>query len=103
MAGAITVFYFDLRRRRLSFFRVLGSRTLSALDVIWPAVIAGTATGLAIGLIPVVISKRALPLDSPAMWRIAARAAVFAYLWGEGPRAIPLSRPVGSACRTRLM
>ena len=103
MAGAITVFYFDLRRRRLSFFRVLGWRTLSALDVIWPAVIAGTATGLAIGLIPVAISKRALPLDSPAMWRIAACAAVFAYLWGEGRRAIQFQRPDGIVCGEGLI
>jgi predicted O-methyltransferase YrrM len=92
---AFSVFYFDLRRRRLSLSRILGWSTLSALDVIWPAVIAGTATGLAIGLVPAAISNRALPLDSPAVWRIAACAVVFAYLWGEGRRAIQFQRPDG--------
>lgn len=103
LAGAFAVLYFDLRRRRFVPLRFSAWKSISALDVIWPAAVAGTVIGLAVSLVPVAIALRSLPLDSPTIWRIAAGTALAAYLWGDGRRAIQFQRPGGLVCGEALI
>ncbi|HKV03783.1 MAG TPA: class I SAM-dependent methyltransferase [Candidatus Acidoferrales bacterium] len=91
LLGIFVILRADLRRRRLSLARVSGWSLLSALDVVCPAVILGTAAGI----IPVATSHGTLVLYSPLTLTTPAGALVVAFVWGEGRRQIQFQRPRG--------
>jgi predicted O-methyltransferase YrrM len=95
IATAALVLRSDVRRRRLSLTRAAGWRVFSALDLGCPAATAGFVAGRLIKLIPIAVSERALPLNSPTTWACIAGVFIGVFIWGEGRRQINFQRPDG--------
>jgi predicted O-methyltransferase YrrM len=85
----------DLQRRRLKLTKLAGWHVLSALDVLGPALTICTVAGLLVSLFPVVVSQRALPLDSSTTWAAIAGVVLTWILWSEGRRQMQFQRPRG--------
>ena len=98
IAGALIALRADLRRRGFSLAKARGWHLAAALDVACSMILWGGIVFLLVRLIPVAILRRAVPLDSPLVWAIAAGIAILAFVWGEGRREIQFQRPAGIVC-----
>lgn len=85
----------DLHRRRLSVMQLLRGNFLSFLDVASAALTIGFLAGLVVLLSPIIVSARAVPLDSAVTWAAIAGTAIFFFLWEEGKRQTQFQRPPG--------
>ena len=103
VAGAFIALRADLRRRGLSLAKPSGWHALTVLDVACPTIVAGVIVFLLVRLVPIAISKHAVPLDSPLAWAIVAGIAILAFVWAEGRREIQFQRPAGIVCGESLI
>jgi predicted O-methyltransferase YrrM len=85
----------DLRRRRLSLLQLTRGHFLLLLDVACAALTIGIVASLLVFLAPVVVARRAVPLDSPVTWAILVGILIFAFIWKEGKREAQFQRPSG--------
>ncbi len=92
---AAAVFCTDIRRRHLSFRRTAGWNLLGLLDMVALALAFAFAAASVVLLMPVLLLRHAIPLDTQEAWRIGAYIVIGAFLWGEGRRQVQLQRPRG--------
>lgn len=85
----------DLRRRRISFAQLTSGSLLVLFDVACTAFTAGFVASMCILLVPETIRERAIALDSPLTWTIAAGVTIFAFLRSEGRHQAQFQRPAG--------
>ena len=95
LISAIVALRADLSRRRLSLLQLARGHSLSLLDVACVVLTIGLLASLVVFLIPVVVSDRAVPLNSPISWEIIAGALIFSFIWREGKRQTQFQRPSG--------
>jgi predicted O-methyltransferase YrrM len=93
--AAVFVLRADLHRRRLSLAKIMDWHFLTVLDLACPAAITGFVAALGILLLPVISSRRALPLDVPAVWKIIAGILIVFFVWQEGRCQVQFQRPAG--------
>jgi predicted O-methyltransferase YrrM len=94
-SGFVAILVLDLRRRRLTWsdFRRLPS--LAVLDLLPPALTAGSAVGLVTSLYPVARAEGVLPLRTPSVLALFSCMVFLSLLWTEGRKQIQFQRPIG--------
>ncbi len=85
----------DMHRRRLALAGVLRFPALAILDLLPPALTAGSVVALGASLYPQAVARGVLPLNSPATLGMVLCLAFFPVIWTEGRKQIQFQRPFG--------